>query len=316
VKKDLDSGTDILYIYDGWQCIEERNAATPSTVLRQYVYGSQYIDEVVCKIEDPGGTPGKLFYLHDCNYNVVALTNTSGAVQERYNYEPYGGLTIADASYGSRSATAQNNSLTFQGQRYDAESGLYYFRNRYLSPVLGRFLQRDPVVYGDGMNLYEFVGSRPISEQDHLGLGIIREIVIDYCMYLSPLSGLTRAAYYTCAGLLYGRYKDAQPPNGYTARPDTYKHCLLSCKIARTCGSLAGSAEIGLMKEFPVDWIRDRLREGSEVGGSVPPISVPSCGPKSCEMRDLENDAEGLGCALTSMECEECCACPNTPKHD
>jgi len=47
VKKDIDTGADILYIYDGWQCIEERNAATPATVLRQYAYGSQYIDEIV-----------------------------------------------------------------------------------------------------------------------------------------------------------------------------------------------------------------------------------------------------------------------------
>jgi len=159
-----------LYIYDGWQCIEERNAASPSTVLRQYVYGSQYIDEVVCKIEDPGGTPAKLFYLHDCNYNVVALTNTSAAVQERYNYEPYGGLTIAEADYDVISATTQNNSLTFQGQRYDAESGLYYFRNRYLSPVLGRFLQRDPMGYVDGMNLYTFIRNQPTTAVDPLGL--------------------------------------------------------------------------------------------------------------------------------------------------
>jgi len=191
VKKDLDTGTDILCIYDGWQCIEERNAASPSTVLRQYVYGSQYIDEVVCKIEDPGGTPSKLFYLHDCNYNVVALTNTSGAVQERYNYEPYGGLTIAEADYDVISATTQNNSLTFQGQRYDAESGLYYFRNRYLSPVLGRFLQRDPLyvttatnggsasmisilhpspAQQDGDSLYEFVGGNPATQRDPHGL--------------------------------------------------------------------------------------------------------------------------------------------------
>jgi len=145
--------------------------ASPATVLRQYVYGAQYIDEVVCKIEDPGGTPGKLFYLHDCNYNVVALTNTSGEVQERYNYEPYGGLTIANAGWTTRDPhqTTQNNSLTFQGQRYDAESGLYYFRNRYLSPVLGRFMQRDRRRYDDGLNLYQAERSNPVTKLDPTG---------------------------------------------------------------------------------------------------------------------------------------------------
>ena len=168
MKTDLDSGTDILYIYDGWRCIEERNAASPSTVMRQYVYGGQYIDEVVCKIEDPGGTPAKLFYLHDCNYNVVALTNTSGVVQERYNYESYGGLTIAEDDYDVIPATTQNNSLTFQGQRYDAESGLYYFRNRYYSPVLGRLVQRDART-SYPLNPYNLEEGSPLSMVDPSG---------------------------------------------------------------------------------------------------------------------------------------------------
>jgi len=36
-----------------------------------------------------------------------------------------------------------NNSL-FHGRTYDPESRLYYYRNRYYHPALGRFLQRAP----------------------------------------------------------------------------------------------------------------------------------------------------------------------------
>ena len=50
------------------------------------------------------------------------------------------------------------NTLAFQGRRWDrldAEFGVYY-RNRYYSPLLGRFMQRDPAGYQDGINLYAF----------------------------------------------------------------------------------------------------------------------------------------------------------------
>jgi RHS repeat-associated protein len=42
----------------------------------------------------------------------------------------------------------------FTGQRYDSETGFYYFRNRYYDPELGRFISRDPLGYVDGMSLY------------------------------------------------------------------------------------------------------------------------------------------------------------------
>lgn len=37
-------------------------------------------------------------------------------------------------------------------------------------PTLGRWLQRDPVEYADGMSLYEYVGSRPTSGLDAKGM--------------------------------------------------------------------------------------------------------------------------------------------------
>jgi len=43
---------------------------------------------------------------------------------------------------------------------------------------LGRFLQRDPNEYGDGMNLYEFVGGAPTMRQDPFGLVFTGPMVV------------------------------------------------------------------------------------------------------------------------------------------
>ena len=168
VKKYLTGGTDTIYLYDGWQCIEEREA--DGDLLRQYVYGAHYLDELVAKRESGGSLT---FYLQDSNYNVVALADSTGAVVERCWYEPYGTVTITDASGGTtRSESSYSNTLLFQGQRRDpdSETGLYYFKNRYYSAELGRFLQRDPAEYRDGMSLYLAMLGSPPYRRDELGL--------------------------------------------------------------------------------------------------------------------------------------------------
>src|SRR6185503_5264062 len=44
-----------------------------------------------------------------------------------------------------------------------------YFRARTYDTVQGRFKQRDPIEYMDGLNLYEFVGGNPVNQLDPLG---------------------------------------------------------------------------------------------------------------------------------------------------
>ncbi|MBC3778170.1 RHS repeat-associated core domain-containing protein, partial [Pseudomonas sp. SWRI99] len=59
--------------------------------------------------------------------------------------------------------------LRFQGQYFDAESGLHYNRHRYYDPRLGRYLTPDPVKLAGGLNQYQYVPN-PTGWVDPLGL--------------------------------------------------------------------------------------------------------------------------------------------------
>jgi len=72
------------------------------------------------------------------------------------------------------------NVRLFTGREYDREIGLYYYRARYYSADLGRFISRDPIGMADDINLYSYVGNNPVKFVDAMGLEKTLLMVVDY----------------------------------------------------------------------------------------------------------------------------------------
>ena len=162
VRKVIDSTSptplDVRFFYDDWQVIEEQEN---TGISRKYLYGN-YIDEVLVMIQDPGFN--ERFYHTDDMFNVMAITDSFGNVLERFDYGDFGQPSTASTI---------GNPYLFNGRRYDAETGLYYYRTRYLNPIVGRFIQRDTLgIWGDPGNMgnaYAYVGNNPWSAVDPIG---------------------------------------------------------------------------------------------------------------------------------------------------
>ncbi len=101
------------------------------------------------------------YYHFDGLGSVIAVTDSLGNVVEEYRYTVYG---QADNTGNI------GNPYMFTARRFDSETGLYYYRARYYSATIGRFMQTDPIGYKDGINWYLYCRNNPLAWIDPWGL--------------------------------------------------------------------------------------------------------------------------------------------------
>ena len=152
------SGATTQFLYDGNDLIAEYDGS--GTLLRRYLHGPGTDNPVAWFEGTDDSTPRYL--VPDQLGSIVAVTDGSGNALAINSYDEYGLPQTTNGSYESR--------FGYTGQVWLPEVGLYYYKARMYAPSMGRFLQTDPILYGDGMNMYAYVGGDPVNSTDPTGL--------------------------------------------------------------------------------------------------------------------------------------------------
>ena len=173
------SGATTKFYYSGHKLLEEYD--NEDNLIASYVVG-RGVDNV---LQMTKGT-NKYYYHKDHLGSILAITDANGTVVERYEYDPYGNVTIFDARGSILQNSTIGNRYMFSGREYDNETGLYYFRARTMCPTLGRFMQADPYLYIDSYNYYTYVDNMPLRYIDANGFkrNPILDFLIGSCMDL------------------------------------------------------------------------------------------------------------------------------------
>jgi RHS repeat-associated protein len=144
------------------QILHDVSAA--GTILSSYVYGDD-LDQPLARIR--GGNVD--YFVTDGLGSITQVLDGAGNLLESYAYDAFGTPAIFDPAGVPLPASAIGNRYLYTGREYDAESELYSYRNRHLSPKLGRFIERDPLGYLPDTNLYRYVDNCPLSYTDPWG---------------------------------------------------------------------------------------------------------------------------------------------------
>jgi RHS repeat-associated protein len=141
------------FLYDGANAAQELSG---SSVIANILSGG--VDEIFTRADSSGAfTP-----LKDALGSTIALVDSNGNVQTSYTYDPYGGTSVT--------GTGDGNEFQYTGRENEG-NGLYFYRARYYSPPLGRFISEDPLGYsGSGVNVYSYVFDDPVNAVDPLRL--------------------------------------------------------------------------------------------------------------------------------------------------
>ena len=162
------NGATLYTVYDGDNAWADYNAS--GAVQARYLFGDN-TDEIIARWQPGTGTA---WYLTDQLGTVRDIINAGGQVIDHIDYS-----AVRRRPLGNQPGLWRP--LQVHRRKYDAGTGLYYFRGRYYDPVQGRFLNEDPLGFlaGDA-NLYRYIGNQPTAGTDPFGDDALVERALEF----------------------------------------------------------------------------------------------------------------------------------------
>ena len=150
----------VRHVYDdNWQCLADIDEN--GNVLRSYVWGDGIDKLLAIKIG------GNTYYpLTDIQGTVWGYVDSANNVVARWNYDAWGNVLSESCAVPSLASVRYR----FQGREWAKATGLINFRFRWYDPVTGRWISKDPIGLGGGLNLYLVCKCNPLISTDAFGL--------------------------------------------------------------------------------------------------------------------------------------------------
>ena len=154
------AGGTIRHVYDdNWQCIADIDEQ--DNVVASYVWGEGIDNLLAVKIGET-----TYYALTDVQGTVWGYVDSSNSVVARWLYDAWGNVLDESVSVPALATIRYR----FQGREWSAATGLVNFRMRWYDPDTGRWLSKDPIRLGGGLNQYAFCDVNTVNYKDQLGL--------------------------------------------------------------------------------------------------------------------------------------------------
>jgi RHS repeat-associated protein len=209
--------------------------------------------------------------------SVTEVTDVSAAALVRYELDPWGRRVVT--------AGAAATDVGFTGHDVHHAGGVLLAQYRAYDPELGRWLSSDPLGDVEGPNRYAYVGNRPLSMRDMLGLQGMNTAEAWLCMTnpfdCAKVKGCRDDAY-NATVRKFGR-------QGHNDTSDASRHCYWSCCMAQKIGveeaKRFGDAHENFPNNDPCE--RDMDFYNNDVGRRVGSSSPKGNCAELCNPKDL-----------------------------
>nr|WP_283248042.1 RHS repeat-associated core domain-containing protein [Delftia sp. PE138] len=158
----------------------------------------------------------------------MALTDQTGQVAWAAKLDPWGNVL---QEYNPQ---CMHQAIRLPGPHHNKETGLYYNRHRYYDPVVGSYVNQDPIGLMGGMNKFRYGNARPLEFIDPLGLDGWQALAHAFCPNGSCIPA-TPEPWYMNSGsttILNQTHNDMKSMN--LMGGDQFFHCMAFCRVSKS----------------------------------------------------------------------------------